>query len=363
MLSVDIKQRLGAFSLDVQFVSKAKVIALFGRSGSGKTSIVNAIAGVSRPTAGAIRIDDTVLFDQTRGIWVPPAKRRVGYVFQDGLLFPHMTVAKNLTYGQAAVGIEGTERIDADKVIEVLGLRDLLSRHPANLSGGERQRVAIGRALLANPRMLLLDEPLASLDDQRKRDVMQYIERLRDEFGIPMVLVSHSHDEVARLAEEMVLISDGRVIQTGAVEDIMSRLDLSPLTGRFEAGSVIRATVAAHDDQYALTTLAFTGGTLLVPKIDAAVGDVATARIRARDVSVALTAPTDISINNVLHGVVRDIRRDTGPIVDLQVQVGDALILARITRLSADKLALRAELPVYLLLKTISLDKKSLAFA
>ena len=269
---------------------------------------------------------------------------------------------KNLAYGRGSVGEDGADRIDAGKVIEVLGLRDLLARHPANLSGGERQRVAIGRALLANPRMLLLDEPLASLDDQRKRDVMQYIERLRDEFSIPMVLVSHSHDEVARLAEDMVLISDGRVVRTGVVEDIMSRLDLSPLTGRFEAGSVIRTTVAAHDDQYALTTLAFTGGKLLVPKIDAAVGDVATARIRARDVSVALTAPAGISINNVLHGIVREIRRETGPIVDLQVQVGEALILARITRLSADKLALGTGLPVYLLLKAISLDKKSLAY-
>jgi molybdate transport system ATP-binding protein len=360
VLTVDIQQTLGTFRLNIQFGSRAKVIALFGRSGSGKTSVVNAIAGVNHPASGVIRIDDTILFDSARRICLAPEARRVGYVFQEGLLFPHMSVEKNLLYGHDARRAQNADHIAPEKVIAVLGLQDLLQRRPANLSGGERQRVAIGRALLANPRLLLLDEPLAALDHQRKRDVMQYIERLRDEFGIPMVLVSHSQDEVARLAEDMVLISDGRVVETGAVEDIMSRLDLSPLTGRFEAGSLIRAIVERHDDEFALTTLAFDGGTLLVPRMDAAVGDSATARIRARDVSVALNAPSDISINNVLCGVVRAVRTETGPIVDLQVQVGDSLLLARITRLSAKKLALRAGTPVYLLIKAISLDKKNL---
>ena len=362
VIAVNIEQQLGTFHLNVVFSSAAKVIALFGRSGCGKTSVVNAIAGVSRPKRGRIQIGDTVVFDAEAGIFLPPEARRVGYVFQDGLLFPHMNVAQNLRYGQGRQDV-GSSRagVSLSKVVDVLGLNLLLARRPINLSGGERQRVAIGRALLANPQLLLLDEPLAALDNERKQDVMQYIERLRDEFAIPMVLVSHSHDEVTRLAQEMVLMVDGRVVETGIVDAMMSRLDLTPLSGRYEAGAVIRATIASHDDKYALTTLTFAGGTLRVPRINGAIGNPAHARVRARDVSVALSAPSDISINNILQGIVREISHAPGPIVDLQIAVGEALLLARITRYSVDKLNLAPGTPVYLLLKAISLDKQSLA--
>ncbi len=363
MLAVDIEQRLGDFTLKAAFTSIAPVTALFGRSGSGKTSIVNAIAGVSKPQRGTIRFGDTLLFDSARQIWVPPEQRRIGYVFQDGLLFPHLSVQANLFYsrkGQNQADMEGRED---DKIVELLGLRGLLSRKPAHLSGGEKQRVAIGRALLSQPRLLLLDEPLASLDGERKGEILSHIETLRDEFHIPIVLVSHAPDEVVRLADTMVLIDDGHVAAMGGVEDIMSRLDLAPSTGRFEAGAVIETHVQSHDVRYELTRLTFAGGELTVPRVAAETGSRLRVRVRARDVSLALKAPEGISINNVLSGVLAEIRDESGPIVDVRIMVGETALIARLTRQSLDRLALRRGQPVYALVKAISLDRRSTGYA
>jgi len=306
MIDVDIEERLGAFHLQVKFSADAPIVGLFGRSGAGKTSVVNAIAGIGKPLRGSIRINDHVLFDSTRGIDLPAEQRRVGYVFQDALLFPHLDVESNLLYGQRRRA--PSERfIDPRRVVELLGLQAFLRRKTRALSGGEKQRVAIGRALLAQPRILLMDEPLAALDVPSKIEILDYIERLRDEISIPIVYVSHSVAEITRLADTVVILSDGKRLASGIVEDVMGRLELRPATGRYEAGALIETRVQSHDHDDGLTTLAFDGGELHVPKLDAPVGQRVRARIRSRDVSLALRRPEAISILNVLAGRVASL--------------------------------------------------------
>jgi len=362
MIDVDIEEQLGAFRLEVKFAAEAPIVGLFGRSGAGKTSVVNAIAGIGKPARGSIRVNGDVLFDSARSVDLPPEARRIGYVFQDPLLFPHLDVRANLLYGlhrRAA-----SERfIDPARVIDLLGLQDLLSRRPRTLSGGEKQRVAIGRALLAQPRILLMDEPLAALDVPRKVEILDYVERLRDELAIPIVYVSHSVAEITRLADTVVLLSDGRCLAVGDVEEVMGRLDLRPATGRYEAGSLIDAHVKAHDPHDQLTTLVFDGGELHIPRLDASVGDRVRARIRARDVSLALDRPQSISILNVLAGRVTAIREETGPVVEVQVAVGAATITARVTRRSLGQLGVHTGQDVYALVKAVSFDRRSVGYA
>jgi molybdate transport system ATP-binding protein len=226
MLSVAVEHRLGDFILDAAFDSGGGLTALFGRSGSGKTSLVNAIAGLIRPAHGHVVVDGEVLTDTARGVFVPARRRHIGYVFQEGRLFPHLTVRQNLLYGRWFARSRGRRAGghagEVEQVVELLGIADLLGRRPANLSGGEKQRVAIGRALLAHPRLLIMDEPLASLDEARKTEILPYIERLRDEFGIPIVYVSHAIAEVTRLATTMVVMSEGRVAAVGPTAAIMA---------------------------------------------------------------------------------------------------------------------------------------------
>ncbi len=362
MLEVDVEQQLGAFKLRAKFASGAPVLALFGRSGSGKSSLVNLLAGIARAGRGRIVLNEGVLLDTAAGIEVPPESRRIGYVFQDGMLFPHLNVRRNLEYGEKLVSA-ADRYIERDKVITLLGLEDLLERRPVNLSGGEKQRVAIGRALLRSPRLLLLDEPLASLDSTRKSEILQYIELLRDEFRIPIVFVSHAVEEVTRLADEIVLLDRGQVTATGSVEAIMGRLDLKPLTGRYEAGAVIEATVAAHDIANDLVSLSFNGGNFQVPGVSALVGERVRLRVRARDVSIATSKPVGISILNSLPGTVIEISDESGPIVDVRIRIGEAVLIARITRYSARQLSLAVGSPVFALVKAISLDRHSVGFA
>src|SRR5216684_5016768 len=282
MLEVAVTHRFGGFVLDAAFESAGGLTALFGRSGAGKTSLISAIAGLLRPERGQIIVDGEVLTDTERGIFVPARRRRIGYVFQEGRLFPHLSVRQNLLYGRWFAP-KGGRAGEVDQVVELLGIAALLDRRPANLSGGEKQRVAIGRALLARPRLLVMDEPLASLDEARKTEILPYIERLRDEVRIPIVYVSHSIAEITRLADTIVLLSEGKAIAVGAVEEVMGRIDLRPQTGRYEAGSVIDTTVVAYDAKYALTTLRFDGGELIVPNVEALAGERVRVRIRARD--------------------------------------------------------------------------------
>ena len=265
-LAVDIRHRLGEFRLDARFATGGGLVALFGKSGSGKSSVINVIAGLIRPEEGRVSVDGEELLDTARGLFVPTHRRRLGYVFQEGRLFPHLTVRQNLLYGRW-FGPPAARRDGLDRVVDLLGLEATLERRPARLSGGEKQRVAIGRALLADPRLLLMDEPLASLDEQRKLEILPYIERLRDEAQVPIVYVSHSVAEVARLASTVVLLSQGTVVAVGPTREIMQRVDLFPLTGRAEAGVVIEATVEGHDERFGLTTLRSRAGTWRLPRV------------------------------------------------------------------------------------------------
>ena len=362
MIDVDIEQQLGTFRLAVRFSAEAPVIGVFGRSGAGKSTVINAIAGIAKPLRGFIRINGVLLFDTQRAIDLPADKRRVGYVFQDALLFPHLDVESNLLYGQR-LRSPAERFITPARVIDLLGLNAVLRRAPKTLSGGERQRVAIGRALLAQPRILLMDEPLASLDGPRKTEILDYIERLRDELGIPIVYVSHSVPEITRLADTVVVLSVGKCVAVGDVDDVMGRFDLEPATGRYEAGSLLDTRVIAHDAEHQLTTLAFDGGELIAPHLDARVGERVRARIRARDVSLALERPTGISILNILAARVTAVENESGPIVDVRVGIGAAAITARITRRSVQQLGIHVGQDVYALVKAVSFDQRSVGYA
>src|SRR5438552_6335727 len=358
MLSVAVEHRLGDFTLDATFESGGGLTALFGRSGSGKTSLVNAIAGLIRPTRGHIAVDGEVLTDTASGVFVPARRRHIGYVFQEGRLFPHLTVRQNLLYGHWFAPRRGRAG-EIEQVIELLGLGDLLGRRPANLSGGEKQRVAIGRALLAQPRLLVMDEPLASLDEERKTEILPYIERLRDEFAIPIVYVSHAIAEVTRLATTIVVLSEGRVAAIGPTAEIMGRIDLFPLTGRAEAGAILNTRVAEHDVRFGLTTLRSAAGDLRVPYIDMRLGAQLRVRIRARDVMIALEPPRGLSALNILPGTVAEIAEAEGASVEMRLDCAGQPLLARLTRHSVARLGLVPGRRVYAVIKSIAFDHQA----
>jgi molybdate transport system ATP-binding protein len=364
MLEVAIEHRLGGFVLDVRFTSGAGITALFGRSGAGKTSVINAIAGLIRPRRGRIVIDGTALVDTEAGVWVPVHRRRIGYVFQEGRLFPHLTVRQNLLFGRwlAPRRAGGRERARFDEVVELLAIGPLLARRPGRLSGGESQRVAIGRALLAGPRLLLMDEPLASLDAARKDEILPYLERLRDHGKVPVVYVSHAASEVARLATTIVLIADGRVQAVGPVTEIMARAGQYPLAGGFEAGAVLTARVAAHDPRWNLTELEGGFGRFVVGHLDFALGTPLRVRIRARDVILATERPSGLSALNILAVVIERLVPVGTEAVEIELRAGSERLLARITRRSQQMLGLTPGRRVFALIKTVAVEPRSLGF-
>ena len=362
MIEVAVRHRLGAFVLDAAFTAEGGLTALFGRSGSGKTSLVNVIAGLIRPGHGRVVVDRETLTDTGHRIFVPMRKRRVGYVFQEGRLFPHMTVRHNLLYGRWFAP-RGGRPDEIDHVIDLLGIGALLARRPANLSGGEKQRVAIGRALLARPRLLVMDEPLAALDEARKAEILPYIERLRDEAGVPIVYVSHAIAEVARLATTMVVLSEGRIAAVGPTASVMGRIDLFPLTGRAEAGAILATRVIAHDTAFGLTVLRAAAGELRVPHLEMPVGSALRVRVRARDVMIALAPPEGLSALNVLPGAVAEIGRSDGAIVDISLDCAGEKLTARLTRRSVERLGLAPGRPVYAVIKSIAFDHHAIAGA
>ena len=342
----------GGFALDVRFEGAKGLTALFGRSGSGKTSVVDLVAGLARPDRGRIAVGGAVLVDTAARVFVPRHRRRVGYVFQDARLFPHLSVRQNLLYGRWFT--PAAERYGSlEAVVDLLGIAPILDRRPAFLSGGERQRVAIGRALLASPRLLLMDEPLAALDDARKAEVMPYIERLRDEAGLPILYVSHSVPEVRRLASKVVVLEAGRVADEGEPGAVLRRRGLLPNV--VEAGSVVDAAVERHDRDAGLTVLGSAAGRFRVPLMEAAPGTVVRIRIAARDVIIAAVRPEGLSALSVLDGVVAAVADGGGGAAcDVTLDCGGVAILARLARPSAAALDLAPGRRVHAVVNRVS---------
>jgi len=354
-LVVDITHPYGAFTLNVAFEAPGGITALFGRSGTGKTTVINAVAGVLHPSQGRISLSGEVLFDAGQGIALPLHKRRLGYVFQDGRLFPHMTVQRNLMYGaRFARGVAAGPGLD--EVCEMLGIGGLLARMPGTLSGGEKQRVAIGRALLSHPRMLLMDEPLAALDSARKEEILPYLERLRDHTDMPILYVSHSVSEVARLATSVVVLEDGQVVRSGSAEQVLSDPDMVRQIGLREAGAIVPARLINHHDD-GLSELAISGGQLLLPRVQLEPGAVTRVRILAKDVMIALARPRDVSALNILPCEILTLRGGDGPGMIVQMACGSDRLLARITRRSADALALAPGVNVHAVIKSVSIAR------
>jgi molybdate transport system ATP-binding protein len=357
-IAIDVTRRAGAFTLAADFTSEGRVTALFGRSGAGKTTLVNLVAGLIRPDAGRIAIDGETLVDTERGIDLPAHRRRIGYVFQESRLFPHLSVKSNLLYGRRL-----TPRAhrwgSLAATVDLLGIGHLLSRRPADLSGGERQRVALGRALLASPRLLLLDEPLAALDEARKADLLPYIERLRDEMRLPILYVSHSIDEVARIADTMVVLADGKAVASGTVADILARTDLRPFTGQAEASAVITARVA-DGGEAGVTVLDHPAGRLSIPGVGSLpAGRAVRLRIRARDIAIAVGEPGLISIRNRLAATITAVAAAEAPMVEVRLDAGGETLVASITAAAARALGLAPGLQVTALIKSAAFDRMS----
>jgi molybdate transport system ATP-binding protein len=353
-LSVDIAHRFGALDLRIAFQAPTGITALFGRSGTGKTTVINAVAGLLRPDDGRIELSGETLLDTQAGICVPAHKRRLGYVFQDGRLFPHLSVRQNLIYGQGfSAGSDGPSLAD---VCDLLGIAGLLERRPGTLSGGEKQRVAIGRALLSRPRMLLMDEPLAALDSARKAEILPFLERLRDQTDIPILYVSHSVAEVARLATTVVVLEAGRVARAGRAEQVLSDPEMVRQLGVREAGAVLPARIATHHAD-GLSELEISGGRLFLPRMDAPAGTNTRVRILAQDVMLSRNAPVGLSALNVLPVRIMALREGIGPGVIVQMQSGEDRLLARITRRSADAMGLKDGDDVHAVVKSVSIAR------
>lgn len=352
------------FVLDTAFTGAPGVTALFGPSGSGKSTVIGIIAGLVRPGRGVVEIDGEPLLDTSRGIAVPSHRRRVGLVFQDAQLFPHMTVRQNLSFGRwFARRRAGLVAFDA--VVGTLGIPHLLARRPAQLSGGEKQRVAIGRALLAAPRILLLDEPLASLDRARKLEILPLIETLARDLGVPVIYVSHAIEEVTRLAEKVIVLERGRVVAQGAPEDVFpaaGRTGLQsdgPGADRFALASVVSGRLGAYDGAFALTPLEHPAGKLFLSGRIGASGDRARVVVRATDVALATQRPRSLSIRNVLEGTVTAVRTTAGPVAIVEIALaGQGRLNASITRLAVEELGLGEGDHVFALIKTVALDER-----
>ncbi|MEH3145347.1 MAG: molybdenum ABC transporter ATP-binding protein [Methylobacterium frigidaeris] len=362
MIEVVLTHRQGAFTLDVAFTAAGRVTALFGRSGSGKTTLVNALAGLLRPERGRIVVDGQVLLDTARRIDVPAHRRRIGYVFQDARLFPHLDVRGNLLFGRRFARAEGGPSLEA--VAGLLGIAALLGRRPAGLSGGERQRVAIGRALLARPRLLLMDEPLAALDEARRTEIMPYLARLRDEAGMPIVYVSHAVAEVAQLAGTVVILSEGRVAAAGPTAEILRRGDLFQGRDTAEVGALLDMRIAAHDAGFGLTRLDGPVGSLTIPLVPQPPGTPVRIRVRARDVLIAQPPLSGLSARNRLPGRIVAVTADgEGPHALVVVACGSAELGARITRQAAHEMGLAPGQAVVAVVKTVAFDTDTIGTA
>lgn len=348
-LDIRLTHAFGGFDLDVALSVPAGVTVLFGPSGSGKTTVANAVAGLLRPDRGRIAVGDWVLLDTAARRDLPPHRRRLGYIFQDGRLFPHLTVRQNLLYGRWFAP-RGARTESLSRVVDMLGIGALLQRHPGALSGGEKARVAIGRALLAGPRLILADEPLAALDDARKAEILPYFERLRDEVSVPILYVSHATAEVARLATTVVALRGGRVVAVGPPGLVLA--DVAAVGAR-GASSVLAARVVAHHAD-GLTELDTQGGPLWLPRLDTPPGRTLRVRIAAQDVILSHNRPAGLSALNILVGQITGIRLGDGPGALVTLAIGSDRLTARITRRSVDALALAPGQTCHAVIKTVA---------
>jgi molybdate transport system ATP-binding protein len=356
VLAVSVTGEAGEFRLNADFEAGSGITTLFGHSGAGKTTILKMIAGMTRPKTGRIVAGGRVLFDSDARIDLPPQGRQVGFVFQDGRLFPHLSVRRNLTYARWAGRRRATRPFE--EVVALLGLESHLDRSTTTLSGGERQRVAIGRALLSDPAILLMDEPLSSLDQARRLEILPYIEAIRDETAIPIVYVSHEIDEVARLADTVVVLEQGRMLAAGPAAEIFGRLDLGDTLGRQEAGALIEGIVREVEPEYGVAVIDADGARLELVGEGFSAGEAVRLRIRARDVAIARQVQAGHSIRNQLPCVVEEIVKAGPAFVELALKLGSQRLRSRITRKSADEMAIAPGQKVVALLKAVAVERR-----
>ena len=357
VLSFKFRLRHPGFELALAHdMALAGITALFGHSGSGKTTALRVLAGLEKGADGWVSYDgEPWQTPAPENVFVPPHARAIGYTFQDARLFPHLSVKGNLDFAanRASLRENGT---DFETVVGRLDLEDLLTRRPQSLSGGERQRVAVARALLTKPRLMLMDEPMSALDSRRKAEILPYIARLPEAFGVPVVYVTHSVDEVASLADTMIVLSKGRKVADGPVAETLARIDLGPATGRFEAGVVLEATISSHDAEYHLTSLDVAGTKFTLPLISASPGTKVRLRVRARDVTLATKRPESTSSRNIIEGHVAEIIEEPDtPFAETVVEIPGGRLRARITRRSTAELGLKPGTKVFAQVKSTSL--------
>ncbi|PQJ63761.1 molybdenum ABC transporter ATP-binding protein [Vibrio chagasii] len=362
-LVVKYQQQLGEtfFDIDLELPSSG-ITAIFGRSGAGKTSLINAISGLKQPDKGLISVSGTTLFDSEQGINLPTHKRNVGYVFQESRLFPHMKVSANLKYG-----IKGTDKVHFDQIVSLLSLDSLLDRYPARLSGGEKQRVAIGRALLSKPSILLMDEPLASLDLPRKREVMPFLENLSETVQIPIIYVTHSLNEILRLANHLVIIDQGKVVSSGVTEQVWASRAMQPWQSFSEQSSLFEGKLVEHHDDYSLSRLTLGKSTSLwVQKVSSDIGAAVRLQVRANDVSITLEQPQGTSIRNILPVTIRSVEthqqgtNKQSVAVELELESG-CYLWATITLWALDELNLKVGQNVFAQIKGVSVAQRDIA--
>ena len=359
-LAVDLQHRLGDFTLDVTMTAPNGVTGIIGPSGAGKSMLLKMIAGLERPLRGNIFLDDEILNDTFGKVFVSPEQRRIGYVFQDALLFPHLSVAENLDYGARRRGATGI--VSRDEVIALLGLESIIERRPHHLSGGEAQRVAIGRALLSNPRLLLMDEPLSSLDPGRRRQIMPFIEALHESLDLPIVYVSHNIDEIMRLADRVIVMHQGTIAASGNVAAVLNQPAMQSLILGDEGGDndpamIVEAIVACHSPEGHTTQLDLDGTSLSLPILDVPTGEMVRLRIHARDVAIAISPPSGISIQNIIEARVVDITpTEAGQVDVLMALSGPHQLKARITERACEALLLKRGIQVWALIKSVALS-------
>ena len=358
-IAIDVQARRGGFKLDASATfSVSGITVILGPSGAGKTTLLRVLAGLEKGAIGSIRIGPLYWLDSAHNVFLAPHRRAMGFVFQDGRLFPHLTVRGNLDYAERRVR-QRPRHLDRDQILRVFHIDKLVEQPSTTLSGGEIQRVAIARALLTNPLLLLMDEPLSALDLPRRAEALSYIERIPRLFGIPIIYVTHAIEEAAQLAETLAIMNNGRIVATGPASDILARLDLAPYLGRFEAGVILNGTVIGEDRAFGITIVDIDGTALQVPSLGMAKGQTVRLRIRARDVSIAMAKPQGLSIRNILDVRIEEIAEEEGSaFAELRLKAARQMLRARITRRSVSELELAPGKEVFALIKTIAVDRQ-----